>query len=387
MIRVLIPVERQAGEQRVAATPETVKRLLGRECALAVESGAGLAAGFEDRTYAEAGAEIVPVGAQASWEQADVVLAVQAPTLQVEGEEGGCARLRPGSLVMGLLDPYANRTLLERLSTQGVSAVALELLPRISRAQTMDALSSQANIAGYKAVLLAAARLDRFFPMLMTAAGTVQPARVLVLGAGVAGLQAVATARRLGAVVKVSDVRPAAKGQVESLGARFIDPPSLEGPGESGGYARQAGAAFLEAQRQQLAVHLEEADVVITTALVPGKPAPLLITEELRSHLRPGAVVVDLAVAQGGNCAGSQPNRTVELGGVHLIGASNLAASVPQHASALYARNLAALLEQLITDGELRLDPDDPLLDPCLVSHGGQCRRPDLWPASEEVLA
>jgi NAD(P) transhydrogenase subunit alpha len=185
----------------------------------------------------------------------------------------------------------------------------------------------------------------------------------------------------------VSDVRPAAKEQVESLGARFIEPPSLDAPGETGGYARQAGEAFLAAQRQQLAGHLQEADVVITTAQVPGKPAPLLITEELLSNLRPGSVVVDLAVAQGGNCAGSQLNRTVELGGVRIIGASNLPASVPQHASALYARNLAALMEQLIEDGELRFDPEDALIDPCLITHGGFCRRPDLWPAPAEVLA
>jgi NAD(P) transhydrogenase subunit alpha len=251
----------------------------------------------------------------------------------------------------------------------------------------MDALSSQANIAGYKAVLLAASELDRFFPMLMTAAGTVQPAKVLVLGAGVAGLQAVATARRLGAVVKVSDVRPAAKEQVESLGARFIDPPSQEAPGEAGGYAREAGAAFLDAQRQQLTEHLAEADAVITTAQVPGRPAPLLITEEMLTVLRPGAVVVDLAVAQGGNCAGSQPDRTVEIDGVRILGASNLPATVPQHSSALYSRNLAALLEQMIADDELRFDPEDPLLDPCLITHEGRCRRPDLWPAPQEVAA
>jgi H+-translocating NAD(P) transhydrogenase subunit alpha len=387
LVRLFVPTERRSGENRVAATPETVRRLTARGCDISLEAGAGQAAGFDDRSFAEAGAEIVGSEATHPWDQADVVLTVQGPLLEPDGGESSFERLRSGSLLIGLLDPYANRALIDRLTLAGVSALALELLPRISRAQTMDALSSQANIAGYKAVLLAAAELDRFFPMLMTAAGTVQPAKVLVLGAGVAGLQAVATARRLGAVVKVSDVRPAAKEQVESLGARFIEPPSLDAPGETGGYARQAGVAFLEAQRQQLAGHLQEADVVITTAQVPGKPAPLLITEELLSNLRPGAVVVDLAVAQGGNCAGSQLNCTVELGGVRIIGASNLPASVPQHASALYARNLAALMEQLIEDGELRFDPEDALLDPCLITHGGRCRRPDLWPALEEVLA
>jgi NAD(P) transhydrogenase subunit alpha len=370
----------------VAATPETVQRLCRRGCSVAVEAGAGLEAGFGDEQFATAGAELVPAESSALWDEADVVLSVQSPLTESEGG-GGVERLRPGSLLMGLLDPYGNRGLFDHLTSRGVSAVALELLPRISRAQAMDALSSQANIAGYKAVLLAASELDRFFPMLMTAAGTVQPAKVLVLGAGVAGLQAVATARRLGAVVKVSDVRPAAKEQVESLGARFIDPPSQEAPGEAGGYAREAGAAFLDAQRQQLTEHLAEADAVITTAQVPGRPAPLLITEEMLTVLRPGAVVVDLAVAQGGNCAGSQPDRTVEIDGVRILGASNLPATVPQHSSALYSRNLAALLEQMIADDELRFDPEDPLLDPCLITHEGRCRRPDLWPAPQEVAA
>ena len=371
----------------MAATPETVRRLTGWGCQVGLEAGAGLTAGFDDRLFAEAGAEISPADAADPWQQADVVLTVQPPPLESEPEAGGYGHLRAGSLLIGLLDPYGNRALFDRLNSSGVSTLALELLPRISRAQTMDALSSQANIAGYKAVLLAAAELDRFFPMLMTAAGTVQPAKVLVLGAGVAGLQAVATARRLGAVVKVSDVRPAAKEQVESLGARFIEPPSLDAPGETGGYARQAGVAFLEAQRQQLALHLQEADVVITTAQVPGKPAPLLITEELLTKLRPGAVVVDLAVAQGGNCAGSRLDCTVVIDGVRILGASNLPASVPQHASALYSRNLSALMEQLIQEGELRFDPEDALLDPCLITHQGLCRRSDLWPALEEVLA
>jgi len=384
LIRVLVPRERRPGETRVAATPETVKRLSSRGCGVWVERTAGLAAGYSDAAFAEAGAELFDGDApeaEARWAAADVLLCVQAP-------ERGVAALQPGALLMGLLDPFRNAGLIEQLENRQLSALALELLPRISRAQAMDALSSQANIAGYKAVLVAAAALDRFFPMLMTAAGTVQPAKVVVLGAGVAGLQAVATARRLGAMVKVSDVRPAAREQVESLGARFIEPPQMEAaPGEVGGYAREAGAVFLEAQRQLLAPHLQEADVVITTAQVPGKPAPLLVTREMLSLLRPGAVVVDLAVAQGGNCAGSEPDAEVLLDGVRLIGASNLPASVPQHASALYARNLAALLEVLLQEGELRLDPEDPLLDPCLITHQGVCRRGDLRPSRQEVPA
>ncbi|MCT0210064.1 MAG: NAD(P)(+) transhydrogenase (Re/Si-specific) subunit alpha [Cyanobium sp.] len=387
VIRVWIPAERSPSERRVAATPETARRLADKGCAVAIESGAGQQAGYGDDSFAASGADVLPAGAAEGWERADVVLTVAPPRLEAEGGPGHVERLRSGSLLMGLLEPYQNRPLIERLSHQGVSALALELLPRISRAQTMDALSSQANIAGYKAVLLAAAELDRFFPMLMTAAGTVQPAKVVVLGAGVAGLQAVATARRLGAVVKVSDVRPAAKEQVESLGARFIDPPERDAPGEAGGYAREAGLAFLEAQRQQLAVHLAEADAVITTALVPGRPAPLLITEQMLAVMRPGSVVVDLAVGQGGNVAGSQADTTVEIGGVRVIGAGQLPASVPQHASALYARNVSALLEQLLVDDLLTISPEDPLLDPCLITHAGACRRPDLWPALVEVTA
>ena len=375
---MLVPQERQPGETRVAATPETVKRLCSRGCAVSIERGAGLAAGFADEAYTEAGAELVE--GDGPWADAQVVLSVQTPH--------GLERLPQGALLMGLLHPYGNTALMEQLERQGLSALALELLPRISRAQAMDVLSSQANIAGYKAVLLAAAALDRFFPMLMTAAGTVQPAKVVVLGAGVAGLQAVATARRLGAMVKVSDVRPASREQVESLGARFIEPPQLEeAPQEQAGYAQQAGAVFLEAQRQLLAPHLQEADVVITTAQVPGKPAPLLITRDMLALMRPGSVVVDLAVAQGGNCAASEPDEEVLVGGVRVLGAGNLPASVPHHASALYARNLSALLEVVLQEGELHLDPEDPLLDPCLISHNGLCRRPDLCGIRQEVTA
>jgi NAD(P) transhydrogenase subunit alpha len=243
----------------------------------------------------------------------------------------------------------------------------------------MDVLSSQANIAGYKAVLLGAAALDRYLPMLMTAAGTIQPSRVLILGAGVAGLQALATARRLGGVVYVSDVRPAVKEQVESLGGRFIEPPQLEDrPAESGGYAREASEAFLEAQRIQLAEQLSLADLVICTAQVPGRPAPRLISEAMLDGMRPGAVVVDLAVAQGGNCFGTVPGTTVERRGVKLIGAEALPSSVPNHASALYARNVAALIEHLLGEEGFHLDPADPILDGCLLIHEGACRRRDV---------
>ncbi len=371
-MRFLVPREHSPGEKRVAATPETVRRLLGKGVSVKVQQGAGAAAGFRDDDFLAVGAELGPEEGL-PWEEADGVLCVQAPPAE------SLQRLRPGALLVGLLSPYGASHLAETLNGREASAIALELLPRISRAQSMDVLSSQANIAGYKAVLLAAAALDRYVPMLMTAAGTIQPSRVLVLGAGVAGLQALATAKRLGGVVYVSDVRPAAKEQVESLGGRFIDPPELEDkPAEEGGYAKAASEAFLAAQRQQLADQLALADMVICTAQVPGRTAPRLISEQMLDGMRPGAVVVDLAVAQGGNCFGTVAGQTVERRGVQLIGADALPSSVPNHASALYARNVAALIEHLLAEEGLRLDPEDPILDGCLLTHGGVCRREDV---------
>jgi NAD(P) transhydrogenase subunit alpha len=376
LVDVLIPRELDPGEQRVAATPETVKRLLARGLSLHVEEGAGWAAGFADSDYRSAGATLVGDGAEV-WHHSDAVLCVNPPAPE------SLARLKPGAVLAGLLAPYGAAPLVETLNARQVSALALELLPRISRAQSMDVLSSQANIAGYKAVLLAASSLDRYVPMLMTAAGTIQPARALILGAGVAGLQALATARRLGAVVVVSDVRAAAKEQVESLGGRFLAPPEQEErPAEAGGYAQAASEAFLAAQRQQLAEQLALADMVICTAQVPGRRAPLLIDEAMLDGMRPGSVVVDLAVAQGGNCAGTQPGTTVLRKGVRLIGGDGLPSSVANHASALYARNIAALVEHVVAvkpeQDSFALDLDDPIVAGCLLTHGGQCRRLDV---------
>ncbi|MFO7628397.1 MAG: NAD(P) transhydrogenase subunit alpha [Prochlorococcaceae cyanobacterium] len=372
MPTLLIVRERLPGEKRVSATPETVRRLQSKGLTLQVERGAGQAAGFEDAAYGEAGAALLEPDAL-PWGSVDGVLCVNTPPLEA------LQQLQSGALLIGLLSPYGAEDLVATLNGRQASAVALELLPRISRAQSMDVLSSQANIAGYKAVLLAAAALDRYVPMLMTAAGTIQPARVVIIGAGVAGLQALATARRLGAVVYVSDVRPAAKEQVESLGGRFIDPPEQEErPAEAGGYAKAASEAFLAAQRQQLADQLALADIVICTAQVPGRRAPRLIDEAMLDGMRAGSVVVDLAVAQGGNCAGSVAGTTVERNGVLLIGADALPSSVPHHASALYARNLAALVEHLLSDDGLQLNPEDPILNDCLITHAGACRRIDL---------
>ncbi|CAE21341.1 putative nicotinamide nucleotide transhydrogenase, subunit alpha 1 (A1) [Prochlorococcus marinus str. MIT 9313] len=374
MPRLLIQLESAMGETRVAASPDTVKKFLSLGSKVAIERGAGLAAGFVDAVYGNVGAELVTPGDEQFWGQTDLLLCVHAPS------EISLQKLRPGATIVGLLAPYSNSALAAALKSAKLSAMALELLPRISRAQSADALSSQANIAGYKAVLLAAAALDRYFPMLMTAAGTVQPARVVVLGAGVAGLQAVATAKRLGAVVYVSDVRSAVKEQVESLGARFIDPPEIEQrPDESGGYAKQASEAFLAAQREQLSNQLAQADVVICTAQVPGRKAPRLISDLMLDRMRPGAVVVDLAVEQGGNCANTRPGETVDRNGVKLIGASDLPCSVPNHASALYSRNLVALLEPVLKDGQLSLNIEDELIAGCLISHNGEIRHNNVF--------
>ena len=373
MPRLLIPVETSPGETRIAATPDTVKKFLSFGCSVSVERGAGMASGYLDHSYEDQGADLVSAADPDAWREADLVLCVQTPTSEA------LSRMKRGALLVGLLSPYSNESLKNSLTTMGLSAMALELLPRISRAQSADALSSQANIAGYKSVLLASSALDRYFPMLMTAAGTVQPARVVILGAGVAGLQAVATARRLGAVVYVSDIRPAVKEQVESLGARFIDPPEMDDkPAESGGYAKQASDAFLAAQRQQLSDQLAEADVAICTAQVPGRRAPRLISEDMLDRMRPGAVVVDLAVAQGGNCAGTVPGETVDRNGVKLIGGNDLPCTVPNHASALYARNLVALLEPVLKEGAVQLDTEDELIAGCLISHDGNLRRSDV---------
>ena len=366
MVSFLIPCESAAGETRVSATPETVKKFLDFGCKVFFEKGAGEAAGFFDDSYLDVGAELVEKENNELKKIVDIVLCVQSP------DERFLSNLKSGSCLIGLLDPYGNKALAESLKSQKISAISLELLPRISRAQSSDALSSQANIAGYKSVLLAASALDRYFPMLMTAAGTIQPSKVVVLGAGVAGLQAIATAKRLGAVVYVSDIREAVKEQVESLGARFIDLPKInEAPSESGGYAKQVSDEFLIEQRKELAKQLSEADVAICTAQVPGKKAPKLIDENMLDDMRPGSVVVDLAVLSGGNCACSKPGETIVRKGVKIVGASDLPCSIPNHASSLYSRNLLSLLKPMFKEGKFLIDNDDELIAGSLISKDG----------------
>jgi NAD(P) transhydrogenase subunit alpha len=340
-----VPRETAPGERRVALVPETVKRLAAAGIAVTVEPGAGAAASYPDEAYAAAGAELADPWA------ADAVAAVQRPD---------AARLRDGQVLIGFLRPLDDPAGLEELRGRGVVAFALEAIPRTTRAQAMDALSSQSTVAGYKAVLLAADRLPRFFPMLTTAAGTVPPAKVLVLGAGVAGLQAIATARRLGALVSGFDIRPVVREQVESLGATFLDL-GVVGEETEGGYARELTQE--EQQRQQAALEerLPDFDVVVSTALVPGRAAPRLVPASAVEAMRPGAVVVDLAAEAGGNCELTRPGEVVEHGGVTVVGLTNLASTMPADASRLLSRNVQALLQHLAPEGELSLDFDDEI--------------------------
>jgi len=342
--------------------------MLGRKgWTVRVQADAGAGAHFADASYVAAGAEIVPdADVAAGWAESDVVIKVAAPSAEEASSMG------KWGLVIGFMSAHANAEAVYTLRDAGVDSLAMELVPRISRAQSMDALSSQASIAGYKAVLLGAAHLDKYFPLLMTAAGTVKPAKVVVMGAGVAGLQAIATARRLGAVVEVSDIRDAVKEQVESLGGRFIDLPDMGESGEGeGGYARQVTPEFLKKQREIVARHVAACDVVITTALVPGRPAPKLVSEQMVKDMRAGGVIVDLAVAAGGNCELSELDTEVVKYGVRIIGHSNLPATMPRDASDLYSRNVMALLNLLLVDGEVKLDLDDEIIAGALLTHNG----------------
>ena len=366
-----VPSETMAGEARVAATPETVKKLKAQGHVLRVETGAGLAASVTDAAYAAAGAEIVDTAG--AW-AADLLLKVRAPT------ESEASWLRAGTTVVGMLNPF-DAVGLQRLAAAGVTAYALEAAPRTTRAQSMDVLSSQANIAGYKAVMMAANAYQRFFPMLMTAAGTVKAARVVVLGVGVAGLQAIATAKRLGAVIEASDVRPSVKEQVESLGAKFIEVPyetaeEKEAAEGVGGYARPMPASWLDRQKVEVAKRVAQADVVITTALIPGRAAPVLVTSEMVQSMKPGSVIVDLAAAQGGNCPLTEADETVLRHGVLLIGETNLPALVAADASSLYARNVLDFLKLILTpEGGLHVDLEDDIVAACLMAHQGQLLR------------
>lgn len=370
-MKIGIPAEVWPRETRVAATPETVKKLTtGGAHQVIVQSGAGVSASVTDEAYSQAGATIVASAADV-YNQAEVLLKVRAP------QSSELSMLKTGQVVIGMLNPF-DRDGLTTLAARGVTAFALEAAPRITRAQSLDVLSSQANIAGYKAVMLAANLYQRFMPMLMTAAGTVKAARVVILGAGVAGLQAIATAKRLGAVIEASDVRPAVKEQIESLGAKFIDVPFLTDEEREiaqgvGGYARPMPADWMKRQAALVAERVKQADIVISTALIPGRKAPVLVTEDMVKSMKPGSVIVDMAVEQGGNCPLSEAGKTVVKHGVTIIGETNLPALVAADASALYARNLLDFLKLVVgKDGKFAINMEDEIVAATLVCKDSQ---------------
>jgi len=370
-MRIGVPAETRPGETRVAATAETVKKLVAQKHQVVVQSGAGLAASQTDAAYVAAGATI---GSAQDALGAQLVLKVRLPTSE------DLAAMKAGSVLLGMLEPF-NAEGIAALNSAGLTAFALEAAPRTTRAQSMDVLSSQANIAGYKAVLMAANAYQRLMPMMMTAAGTIKAARVVVLGAGVAGLQAIATAKRLGAVIEASDVRPAVKEQIESLGAKFIDVPfetdeEREAAKGVGGYARPMPQSWLDRQKAEVAKRIAQADIVITTALIPGRKAPVLVSAEMVQSMKAGSVIVDMAAGQGGNCALTEPGRTSVHHNVQIIGEPNLNALVAADSSALYARNLIDFLKLVIDkDGAFSINKDDDIVVACLVCHDGQILR------------
>jgi NAD(P) transhydrogenase subunit alpha len=371
--KLFVPKEHAPGETRVAATPDSIKRLIKAGFEVTIEAGAGQAAHLSDKAFADAGAS-VSSDAKSAWSSADVVVKVGPPQQNAGLGVHEASLLKPGAILVCHVWAHKNLPLVKLLRDRKTSCLALELLPRISRAQSMDTLSSQANIAGYKAVVLAASRLGKYFPLLMTAAGTIQPAKVVIMGAGVAGLQAIATARRLGALVEVSDIRPEVKEQVASLGARFIDLPIPESGSGEGGYAKEVSAEFLQKQQAVIAAKIAAADVVITTAQVPGRPAPRLITAEMVAAMREGSVIVDLAADSGGNCELTENGKEVVKHGVLILGYSDLAASLPEDASSLFARNVLALVTLLMGKEGLALDLSDEIIAGALLTHQGEVK-------------
>jgi NAD(P) transhydrogenase subunit alpha len=377
-MKIGVPKERRPDESRVAASPDTVKRLVGRGIDVLVEAGAGAGARFADQAFASSGAQVVDDPA-ALHRDADILLKVRRPLAASEGGIDEMALLRPGQVLIGMLEPYQNPEQVEGYAKAGVIAFALELLPRTTRAQAMDVLSSQANLAGYRAVIDGLAEFDRVMPMLMTAAGTVPPAKVFVIGAGVAGLQAIATARRLGAVVSATDIRPAAKEEIESLGAKFVGVVKAEAAA-AGGYAKELSEEDRRQQAEMVAQHLKTQDLVITTAQIPGRPAPRLVTRAMLETMRPGSVVVDLAVESGGNVEGSEVGRVIELGGVKIVGHANLPARLAPATSALYARNMLNFVDLLIDSDtkQLVINESDELIKGTLITRDGKVVHPAL---------
>jgi NAD(P) transhydrogenase subunit alpha len=374
---IAVAGETDADEPRVAATPETVKKLKAQGTEVVVQAGAGQRAGLPDAAFAAAGAEIRE--GDAALAGAEVLLAVRRPSPE------RARSLKEGAIVVALMDPYGHEDALRALAETGITAFGMELLPRITRAQTMDVLSSQANLAGYRSVIDAAAAFGRALPMMMTAAGTVPAARVFVMGAGVAGLQAIATARRLGAIVTATDVRPAAKEQVESLGAKFVavEDEEFREAETAGGYAREMSADYQKKQAELVAAHIARQDIVVTTALIPGRPAPRLVSRAMLETMRPGSIVVDLAVERGGNVEGVVAGEAAQVGPVTVLGYANVAGRLAATASALYAKNLAAFLEPMLGKGTLAVDWDDEIVKATLLTRGGRVVHPAFAPKGE----
>lgn len=367
---VAICKELEKTEKRVAITPEGVVKLSSMGLKVMVESGAGISSSYMDDNYIEAGA-IIESDRATLLNQCDILLAVQTP------EQAILDQLKSGTVLIAFLWPIQNGELVEFLKKKRISSLAMDTIPRISRAQSMDALSSMANIAGYKAALLGSNKLDKYLPMMMTAAGTIPPAKVLVLGAGVAGLQAIATCKRLGAVVEAFDIRPAVKEQVESLGAKFVDVPIEEDKTESkGGYAKELSDRNKEKQREVIHQHVKKSDIVITTAQIPGRPAPLLVTKEMVEDMSPGSVIVDIAAEQGGNCEVTQPGKDIIHNGVNVMGPLNLSSSLAFHASKLYSKNILSLVDLLINEGKPLFNFDDEIILNATVTHEGELISP-----------
>lgn len=380
-MKIAVAKEIEVGERRVALVPDIVARLVKQGLEVLVEAGAGERSFFSDAAYEAAGAKIIsdPI---VLWHEADILLKVGLPQ-EREDSRSEIDMLREGAVLIGFLNPLGEPSVAQRLAERKITAFSIEMIPRSTRAQSMDALSSQASLAGYKAVLIAAAALPKYFPMLTTAAGTIAPAKVFIMGAGVAGLQAIATARRLGAVVEAFDIRPAVKEEVQSLGAKFIEVQLNEETVAAGGYAKEISEASKQRTQEVVAEHIKQADVVITTAQVPGKKAPLLVTEEMVAQMKPGSVIVDIAAEQGGNCACTEPGKDVLWNGVTIIGPINLPSSMPVHASQLYAKNLSTLVQLMIKDKTLQLNFEDDIIAAACITHAGEIRNQRV----KEVLA
>ncbi|MBD2132522.1 Re/Si-specific NAD(P)(+) transhydrogenase subunit alpha [Sphaerospermopsis sp. FACHB-1094] len=383
-MKIAVAKEIEVCERRVSLIPDIVAKLIKQGLEIYVETGAGEKAFFTDADYEAAGAKIISDPATL-WGEADIMLKVSPPQEREDGRSE-IDLLKTGSVLISFLNPLGNPQIAQKLAQRQITALSMELIPRTTRAQSMDALSSQASLAGYKTVLLAAAALPKYFPMLTTAAGTIAPAKVFIMGAGVAGLQAIATARRLGAVVEAFDIRPAVKEEVQSLGAKFVEVKLEEETTAAGGYAKEISEDSKKRTQELVAEHVKNSDVVITTAQVPGRKAPILVTEEMVKAMKPGSVIVDLAAEQGGNCACTAPGKDIVWNGVTIIGPINLPSSMPVHASQLYSKNITALMQLLIKDKMLQVNFADDIVDAACVTYGGEIRNQRVKDALQAVV-